>query len=31
MNYIFITNKILGREAAESLKEAYRKENLNVG
>ena len=31
MNHIFITNKVLGREAAESLKEAYRKENLNVG
>jgi len=31
MNYIFITNKVLGRESAESLKEAYRKANLNVG
>lgn len=31
MNYIFITNKVRGREAAESLKEAYRKANLNVG
>ncbi len=31
MNLIFITNKVLGRESAESLKEAYRKENLNVG
>lgn len=31
LNYIFITNKVIGREAAESLKEAYRKANLNVG
>jgi hypothetical protein len=31
MNYIFITDRVLGREAAESLREAYRKENLNVG
>jgi antirestriction protein ArdC/superfamily I DNA/RNA helicase/DNA polymerase III epsilon subunit-like protein len=31
MNYIFITNKVLGREAAESLRESYRKANLNVG
>lgn len=31
MNYIFITSKVLGREAAESLKESYRKANLNVG
>jgi hypothetical protein len=31
MNYIYITDKVLGREAAESLRESYRKENLNVG
>ena len=31
MNYIYITDKVLGREAAEGLKEAYRKANLNVG
>jgi hypothetical protein len=31
MNYIFITDKVLGREAAENLKESYRKANLNVG
>ena len=31
MNYIFITDKVLGREAAKNLKEAYRKANLNVG
>ena len=31
MNYIYITDKVLGREAAENLKESYRKANLNVG
>jgi hypothetical protein len=31
MNYIFITDRVLGREAAEGLREAYRKANLNVG
>jgi antirestriction protein ArdC len=31
MNYIYITDKVLGREAAEGLKESYRKANLNVG
>jgi antirestriction protein ArdC/superfamily I DNA/RNA helicase len=31
MNYIYIINKVLGREAAEGLKEAYRKDNLDVG
>ena len=31
MNLIFITDKVLGREIAKDLKDAYRKANLNVG